>query len=73
MSGDGVSDVSTGAGKGVGEMVNETDLTPWSIAWSGACGGGSSVGAETCIDNELAEVGRFSKGDRGEFGKKVLD
>ena len=39
---------------------------------AGAGGGGSSVGAEIRVDNELAEVGRFSKGDRGEFGKKVL-
>ena len=30
------------------------------------------VGAETRIDNELAEVGWFLEGDRGGFGKKVL-
>ena len=43
-----------------------------SIASSGAFGGGSSVGAETNVDSELAEVREFSKGDRQEFGKKVL-
>ena len=53
-------------------MVNGTGLTSGSIARSGACGGGSSEGAETRVGNELAEVGGFSEGDRGEFGKKVL-
>ena len=35
MGDDGVSDVSSGAGEGVGEMVNGAGL-----ARSGACGGG---------------------------------
>ena len=30
------------------------------------------VGAETCVNNELAEVRGFSEGDRRGFGKKVL-
>ena len=32
-------------------------------------GGGSSVRVETRVDNELAEVGGFSEGDRGRFGE----
>ena len=47
-------------------------LHPGSIARSGASGGGSTVGAETRFDNELAKVRGFSEGDRREFGKKVL-
>ena len=42
MGGDGVSDISAGAGEGVGGMVNGTGLTSGSIARSGACGGGDS-------------------------------
>ena len=38
----------------------------------GSLWGGSSVGAETHVDNELAEVRGFSEGDRWGFGKKVL-
>ena len=72
MGGDGVSEVSAGAGKGVGGMMNGTGLILGSIARLGACGCGSSVGAETHIDNELAEVWGFSEGDRRRFGKKVL-
>ena len=30
-----------------------------------AYGRGSTVGVETRVDNELAEVGRFLEGDRG--------
>ena len=51
MDGDGISDVSAGAGKTVGGMVNGTGLTSGSIARSGAYGGGSSVGAESRVDN----------------------
>ena len=43
-----------------------------SIERSGARGDGSSVGAETRVENELAEVRGFSEGDRRGFGKKVL-
>ena len=43
-----------------------------SIARSGACGGGSTVGAETRVDNELAKIRGFSEGDRRGFGKMVL-
>ena len=39
----------------------------------GASGGGSTVGTETGVDNELAKVRGFSEGDRRRFGKKVLD
>ena len=42
MGGDGVSDVSAGAGEGVGGMVNAAGLKSGSIARSGACGGGDS-------------------------------
>ena len=62
MGGDGVSDISAGAGEGVGRMVNGASVTS----------GGSTVGAETRVDNELAKVKGFLKGDRQEFGKKVL-
>ena len=44
MGGDGVSDISAGAGEGVGGMVNGAGLTSGSIARSGASGGGSTVG-----------------------------
>ena len=55
MGGDGVSDISA-------ELVKELAGCVWgrsyigSIAESGASGGGSSVGAETCVDNELAKI-----------------
>ena len=64
MGGDGVSDVSAGADEGVGRMVNGTGLTVGSIARLGACGGGSSVGAETRVNNEL-EVAGFQKVTEG--------
>ena len=54
MGGDGVSDISAGAGEGVGVMVNGASLTS----------GGSTVGVENCVDNELAKVRGFSEGDR---------
>ena len=56
MDGDGVSDISAGAGEGVGGMVNGAGLTSGSITRSGASRGGSTVGAETLVDNELVEV-----------------
>ena len=43
-----------------------------SIARSGASGGGSPVGTETGVDNELARLGGFSEGDRWGLSKKVL-
>ena len=64
MGCDGVDDVSAGAGEGVGGMVNVACHTSGSIARSGACGAGSSVGAETHVDSELAEVRGFLEGDR---------
>ena len=72
MGGDGVSDISTGAGEGVGGVVNGAGLTLESIARSGASGGGSTVGMETRVINELVKVRGFSEGDRRGFGKKVL-
>ena len=38
MDGDGVSDISAGAGEGVGGIVNEAGLTSGSIARLGASG-----------------------------------
>ena len=43
-----------------------------SIARSGASEGGSTVGAETLVNNELAEVRRFLEGDRQGSGTKVM-
>ena len=63
MGGDGVSDFSVRAGEGVAGMVNGAGLTSGSIARSGASGGGSTVGEETRVDNELAKVRRFSESD----------
>ena len=42
------------------------------ILHQGLLQGQEPVGAETCINNELLEVGGFSEGDRRGFGKKVL-
>ena len=53
-------------------MVNGAGLTLGSIARSGASGDGSTMGAETRVDNELAMVRGFSEVDRWGFGKKVL-
>ena len=71
MGGDRASDINAGASEGVCGMVNGAGLTSGSIARSGASGGGSTVGAETRV-NELAKVRVFSEGDRRGFGKKVL-
>ena len=72
MGGNGVSDIGTRAGEGLGGVVNGAHLTSGSIARSGASGGGSTVGTETCVDNELAKVRGFSESDRWGFSKKVL-
>ena len=58
----GVSDISAGAVEGVGGIMYGTGLTSGSITMLGAYRGGRSMGAETHIDNELAEV-------RGVFGR----
>ena len=63
MGGDGVSDISAGASEGVGGMVNGAGFTSGSITRLGASGCGSTVGAETSVDNELAKVRGFSGGD----------
>ena len=72
MGGNGVSDISMRAGEGVGRVMNGAGLTSGSIARSGASGGGSTVGMETLVDNELAKVRGFLEGERRGFGKKVL-
>ena len=52
--------------------MNGADLTSRSLARSGASEGGSAVGMETLVDNELAKVRGFLEGDRRGFGKEVL-
>ena len=59
MGSDGVSEIGAGAGERVGGTVNGTSLASEPIAGLGAGGGGRSVGTETSVHNELAEVGRF--------------
>ena len=46
------------------EGITFSTLQLGSIARSGASGGGSTVGAETHVNNELAKVRGFSEGDR---------
>ena len=48
--------------------VNGAGLT----SGSGASEGGSTMGVETCVDNELVKARGFSEGDRRGFGKKIL-
>ena len=59
MSTGGVSEVSVGPASGLLQ-----DQEPIGVA--------SLWGVETLVNNELVEVGRFSEGDRGGFGKVVL-
>ena len=61
MGGDGVSDISVGAGEGVGGMVNGLCLISGSIARLGVCGCSTSVGVETRINKELVEVEGFRR------------
>ena len=68
----GVSDIGTGAGEEVDWMANGVGTTPGSVAWSGASGDGSIMGAETSVHNELAEVGEFVESDKGRFDEEVL-
>ena len=72
MGVNGVSDIGTRAGEGVGGVMNGACLTSGSIARLGASGGGSTVGMETGVDNDLAKVTGFAEGDRRGFSKKVL-
>ena len=65
MGSNWVSEVSAGTGERVGGMVNGTSLASGSIAGLGASGGGRSVGAETSIHNEFAEVAGFLKVTEG--------
>ena len=49
MGGDGISDISVGAGEGVGGIVDGAGFTSGSIARLGASGGGSTVrGRDSC-------------------------
>ena len=54
MGGDGVNDISAGAGERIGGMVNGAGLT---------LGSNAKSGAETRVNNELAKVREFSEGD----------
>ena len=63
MGGDEASDISAGAGEGVDGVVIEAGLASGSIARSGASEGGSTVGAETLVDNDLVKVRGFSEGE----------
>ena len=42
------------------------------ILQQGLLQGREPVGVETCVHNELVEVGGFFEGERGGFGKEVL-
>ena len=53
MGSDGVSEVRAGAGERVGGMVNGQ------VLHRGLLQGQEPVGIETCVHNELAEVGGF--------------
>ena len=59
MGGDGVSDISVGAGEGVGGMVNGAGLTSGSIARSGASGSGSTVGGSLMSTMSWRRLGGF--------------
>ena len=50
---------------GIGGVVIGTSLAPGSVA------GGRTVGVETCVNKELAEVWRFSQSDRWSFGEEA--
>ena len=53
-------------------MVYGAGLTSGSNTKLRASGGGSTVGTETRVDNELAKVRGFSEGEGRGFGKKIL-
>ena len=61
MGGDGVSDISAGAGEGVGGMVNGAGLTSGSTARSGASAGGSTVGRRLVLTMSWRRFGGFWK------------
>ena len=52
--------------------MNGAGLTPGSVAWSGASGGGRIMGVEARVQNKLAEVRGFADSDRGGFDEEVL-
>ena len=62
MGGDGVSDISAGAGEGVGGMVNGAGLTSESIARLGASG------VAVLWRQRLVSTMSWRQG----FGKKIL-
>ena len=70
MSSNGESEVGARAGERVGRMMNGTSLALGSIA--GAFGDDRSVVAETCVHNELMEVGGFFFKVTEGFGNEVL-
>ena len=66
----GGNEVSTETGERVGRMVNGTSLAlgllqGWELT-------GRTMGAETSVNNELTEVGRFLESTRGRFGEEIL-
>ena len=67
-----VGEVGTGTGERVHGMGNGTYFTQGPFAGPGASGGGRIMGVEIGVNNELMDVGRFEKSDRGKFGEEVL-
>ena len=72
MGGDGISDISAGAGEGVGGMVNGAGLTSRSIARSGASGVAVLWGRRLVSTMSWQSLWGFQKVTDGGFGKKVL-
>ena len=64
MGGDGVSDVSAGAGKGVDGMVNGKVFNIGVYCKVGSLSGWQFCGVETRVNNVGRDWG-FSEGDRG--------
>ena len=61
MGGDGISDISAGAGEGVGRMVNGAGVTSGSTARSGANWGGSTEGMRLVSTMSWRRLGGFRK------------
>ena len=66
----GVGEVGTGAGERVDWMVNGTNLTP--RQGREAVGEAGSCGAETRVNTELVEAGRFVESYGKWFSEVVL-
>ena len=73
MGSNGASKVGAGAGERVCGMVNGTGLASGSIAGPEACGVGRPVGVETCVYNELTEVGGLLKVTEGGLVRRLRD